>query len=70
MIIYGGNEIARLEKSLPDPEMGDVYTKLRTRLNDHFTPKKNKHHAHYLLLLYIRLTLKNLIGREHSINSQ
>ena len=24
----------------------------------------------YLVLLYIRLTLKNLIGREHSINSQ
>ena len=50
MIIYGGNEIARLEKSLPDPEMGDVYTKLRTKLNDHFTPKKNKHHARYLFL--------------------
>ena len=24
----------------------------------------------YLILLYIRLTMKNLIGREHSINSQ
>ena len=24
MIIYGGNEIARLEKSLPDPETGDA----------------------------------------------
>ena len=24
----------------------------------------------YILLLYIRLTMKNLIGREHSINSQ
>ena len=47
MIIYSGNEIARLEKSLPDPEMGDVYTKLRIKLNDHFTPKKNKHHAPY-----------------------
>ena len=47
MIIYGGNEIARLEKSLPDPEMGDLYTKLHTKLNDHFTPKKNKHHARY-----------------------
>ena len=50
MIIYGGNDIARLEKSLPDPEKGDVYTKLRTKLNDHFTPKKNKHHARYLFL--------------------
>ena len=50
MIICGGNEITRLEKSLPDPEMGDVYTKLRTKLNSHFTPKKNKHHARYLFL--------------------
>ena len=50
MIIYGGNEIARVEKSLPDPEMGDVYTKLPTKLNYHFTPKKNKHHARYLFL--------------------
>ena len=37
-------------KSLPDLEMGDVYTKLCTKLNGHFTPKKNKHHAHYLFL--------------------
>ena len=50
MIIYGENEIARLKKSFPDPETGDVYTKLRMKLNDHFTPKKNKHHACYLLL--------------------
>ena len=50
MIIYGGNGIARLEKSLPDPETGDVYTKLRTKLNSHFTQKKNKHHARYLFL--------------------
>ena len=41
MIIYEGNGIARLEKSLPDPETGDVYTKLRTKLNSHFTQKKN-----------------------------
>ena len=50
MIIYGGNEITRLEKSLPDPETGDVDTKLRTKLNGHFTPKKNKHHVRYLFL--------------------
>ena len=37
MIIYGGNEIARLEKSLPDPETGDVYTKLRTKLGPVYT---------------------------------
>ena len=29
-------------------------------------PEENK----YRILLYIRLTMKNLIGREHSINSQ
>ena len=50
MIIYGGNEISRLEKSLHDPVDGDVYVKLRTKLNEHFTPKKNKHHARYLFL--------------------
>ena len=37
-------------KSLPDPETGDVYTKLRMKINGHFTPKKNKHHARYLFL--------------------
>ena len=37
MIIYGGNEIARLEKSLPDPETGDVYTKLHTKLGPVYT---------------------------------
>ncbi|KAL9977851.1 hypothetical protein ACROYT_G015305 [Oculina patagonica] len=45
VIIYGGKKIAGLEKSLPDPEVEDVYLKLRTKLNDHFTPKKNKHPA-------------------------
>ena len=50
IIIYGGKEIARLEKSLPDPETADVYLKLRTKLHDHFTPKKNKNHARYLFL--------------------
>ena len=48
--IYGGKEIARLEKSLPDPEIADVYLKLRTKFNDHFIPKKNEHHARYLFL--------------------
>ena len=40
MIIYGGQEIARLEKSLPDPtDITDVYLKLRKKLNDYFIPK-------------------------------
>ena len=49
-IIYGGKEIARLVKSLPDPlEDLNTYDKLKTKLN-YFTPKKNKHHARYLFL--------------------
>ena len=51
LIIYGGKEIARLEKSLPNPTdaMND-YEKLRKKLNDYFTPKKNKQYARYLFL--------------------
>ena len=37
IIIHGGKEIGLLEKSLPDPELEDVYLKLLTKLNDHFT---------------------------------
>ena len=51
MIIYGGKELARLEKSLPDP-VGDLneYEKLRMKLNDYFSPKRNKHYARYMFL--------------------
>ena len=51
LIFYGGKEIARLEKSLPNPTdaMND-YEKLRKKLNDYFTPKKNKQYARYLFL--------------------
>ena len=52
LIIYGGQEIARLAKSLPDPEdsedVRDVYQKLRKKLNDYFIPKRNKHYARYI----------------------
>ena len=52
LIIYGGKEIARLEKSLPDPTEGSLneYEKLRKKLNDNFMPKRNKHHARYIFL--------------------
>lgn len=50
IIIYGGREIARLEKSLPDSAGDNVYEITRNKLNEHFTPKKNKHHARYLFL--------------------
>ena len=59
LIIYGGKEIARLEKSLSDPadpdgEMND-YEKLRKKLNDYFSPKRNKHYARYMFLKMIPL---------------
>ena len=55
LIIYGGKEISRLEKSLPDPTGEDAdslneYEKLRKKLNDYFMPKRNKHHARYIFL--------------------
>ena len=48
LIIYGGKEIARLAKSLPDPAEGDAYEKVKNKLNTYYMPKKNKAHARYL----------------------
>ena len=50
LIIYGEKEVARLEKSLPNPTQEDLneYMRLKTKLNNYFTPKKNKHHTRYL----------------------
>ena len=54
IIIYGGQEIARLERSLSDPENPqcelDVYKKLRKKLNDYFIPKKNTQYSRYMFL--------------------
>lgn len=55
LIIFLGNEIARLEKNLPDPANDgevqlDEYGLLKKKLNEHFLPQKNKHHARYILL--------------------
>ena len=52
LIIYGGNTISTLDKSLPNPTEGDLddYGKLKKKLNDYFLPKKNKHHARYKFL--------------------
>ena len=51
MIIYGGQEIARLDKSLPDPvDASNECEMLRKRLNDYFLPKQNKHYARYVFL--------------------
>ena len=48
--IYGGKEIKKLARNLPEtaPVAGDDdYKKLKKKLNNHFLPKKNKHHAMY-----------------------
>ena len=50
MLIYGGVEVRRLDKSLQDPSEGDVYTKLKRKLTNYFAPKKNAHYARYLFL--------------------
>ena len=53
-IIYGGQEIARLARSLSDPEDPngeiDEHYKLQEKLYDYFVPKKNKHFARYIFL--------------------
>ena len=39
MLIYGGVEIRRLDKSLQDPRgEDDIYSKLKGKLNDYFAP--------------------------------
>ena len=51
LIIYGGKEIARLEKSLPNRiDDANDYEKLSKKLSDYFKPKKNQHHARYVFL--------------------
>ena len=52
LILYGGKEIAWLEKSLPDPteESLNENEKLRKKLNNSLLPKINKHHARYIFL--------------------
>ena len=50
MLIYGGAEIRRLEKSLQDSKDGDVCDKLQSKLSNYFSPKKNVHYARYLFL--------------------
>ncbi len=55
LLIYGGKEVTRLAKSLPNPvpQEGvvlDNFQKLKTKLNDYFMPKKNMHHSRFLFL--------------------
>ena len=46
LMIYGGREIARLEKALADPcgELNE-YEKLKIKLNTYFLPQRNKYYA-------------------------
>ena len=48
--IYGGKEIKKLARNLPDTARvvgDDDYKKLKRKLDNHFLPKKNKHHARF-----------------------
>ena len=56
LIISGGKETARPEKSFPNPiDDANDYEKLTKNLNDYFKRKKNKHRARYVFLK-VRLT--------------
>ena len=52
LMIYGGQEVSRLEKSLPDPKGRglNIYEKLRTKLNNYFIAKTNKHYHRFMFL--------------------
>lgn len=48
--IYGGPVIKKLARNLPEPaaeENDNDYEKLKRKLDNHFLPRKNKHHARY-----------------------
>ena len=48
--IYGGKEIKKFARNLPETASvvgDDDYKKLKRKLNNHFLPKKNKHHARF-----------------------
>ena len=48
--IYGGIEIKKLARNLPDTMpvvRGNDYKKLKRKLDNHFLPKKNKHHTRF-----------------------
>ena len=49
MIIFGGRDLARLEKSLPNPTYPvlNELDRLRKKPNDYYTPKRNKHYPRY-----------------------
>ena len=50
LMIYGGREIRRLERCLPDPESGNKYEKLKSKLSEYFAPQRNKWYSRYKFL--------------------
>ncbi|CAC5357722.1 unnamed protein product [Mytilus coruscus] len=75
LIIYGGKDIARLERSLRNEEGEDEYNIFKSKLNKYYMPKRNKHHARYLFLKMKPLRDENTITyvtrlRENTINNQ
>ena len=75
MLIYGGVDIRRLEKSLQDLGDGDLYTKLKGKLTDYFSPKKNIHYSRYIFLKMRPLIGESTIAyaarlREKAVNCE
>ena len=75
MLIYGSVDIRRLQKSLQDPGDGDLYNKLKGKLTDYFSPKKNIHYSRYLFLRMRLLIGKSTIAyaarlREKAVNCE
>lgn len=50
LLIYGGEELARMNRCLEDPAEGNCYQKLKSKLNSYYLPAKNKQHARYKFL--------------------
>ena len=51
LLIYGGKEIVRLNKSLKNERAEvDEYTVLKNKLDKYFLRRKNKHHVRYTFL--------------------
>ena len=51
LLIYGGRELVRLEKILPDSnESFDGYETLKKKLNNYYLPKRNIYYERYVLL--------------------
>ena len=51
LLIYGGRELVRLEKNLPDKnESLDEYETLKKKLNNLYLPKRNIYYERYALL--------------------